>query len=162
MCSNTLLKWTHSPWELTLLKINSCLPPYPSKPAAPTPFSVAINANSSFTACKHQTWNSVSFILYFQTKPYWLWLHSESKHFFPGLPASSLVQIITISHLGCQNGLHLSLPKTALDTQFRLTIWRGLPWAPHLKPQVGVPIVAQQKRIRLGTMRFDPWPRSVG
>ena len=26
----------------------------------------------------------------------------------------------------------------------------------------GVPVVAQWKRIQLGTMRFDPWPLSMG
>ena len=32
------------------------------------------------------------------------------------------------------------------------------------KEETGVPIVAQQKQIRLGTMRFgvNPWPHSVG
>ena len=34
----------------------------------------------------------------------------------------------------------------------------------RLEGILGVPVVVQQKRIRLGTMRlwFDPWPRSVG
>ena len=67
-------------------------------------------------------------------------------------------------------------PLTEIDTKWLIDpnvkcetiklLVRGVPIvAQQIKnPTSGVPIMAQRKQIRLGTMRlvFDPWPCSVG